>query len=109
MSQLSAQEKEKFTAAASSMLAKQEKMELLAEQVKNQLGGVPGRVPAPQSQVDDIMAPGYDLIAVLAELKRAHPDVPAFRFRGRVIALTEGGGRVGVSIIKEADIEVVDG
>jgi hypothetical protein len=109
MSRLSPEERQRFVDAASAMIAKQEKLELMTEQAKEQLGGVPGRVPIPQSQVNDIMAPGRELMQVLADLRNVHPDVRAIRFRGRIITMTEGGGRVGLRIIKESDIEDVAG
>lgn len=107
MSRLSPEERQRFIEAASAVLAQQERLELMADQAKTQLGGVPGFVPAPTSQVEDIMAPGHKLIQVLIDLRGAHPDVQVIRFRGRIITVTEVRGQVGLSIIKESHIEDV--
>ena len=101
---LSAEERRRFIAAASALLAKEEKMEFLREQVKEQLRGESGEVQMPSAKIENVHVSARKLLQVLDEIYSAHPGVHGMSFRGRIFNLVRVNGQPVLSVIKAANV-----
>ena len=100
---LSGAEQAMFREAASSLLAAQEKIEAVVQQAK---GSMDAR--SQESIRRQVQVPLQSLLSAVAEIHRSHPQLPAIRFRGRILAFTSMNGQMQLAIIREQDVETIE-
>ena len=98
-----------FVEAASAFLAAAELRQLRDKQIKEQLGGQPGQVKVTEQLFNELPAPGGRLARVMRDVLQPHGGIRVAKFRGRLFVHGELEGKYSLSVVREEDIEEVEG